>query len=265
VSWERKRLLVTVKAAPEPSKKYSDSVCTAGITPEGEFIRLYPVPFQVFRTGPRFKKFDWIEVECQPSTGEKLSRKESYKIRPHTLKIIDRSLSSTPVDWSGRAKALARVPRLSIEELEEAFRTERTSLGLVRVQELSKFYKTSEADEDVLESERAFQMVFGDDGGTKLQSALRQVPHVFKYRFSCAKAGVTCRGHDTTCEDWELFESNRSWRLRYPNAEERWGKLHYRFYTWLKERDLQFFVGTHSLYPVWMIVGLYYPPQSISG
>jgi hypothetical protein len=260
VTWVRKRVLVTVKAAPEASKKYSDSVCTAGITDNGEFIRLYPIPFQVFRSGVRFKKFDWIEVDCEPSTGEKLSRKESYKIRPDSLKIVDRSLSTAPIDWRGREHALSMVPRLSIEELETAFKAERASLGLVRVQELAEFYKTSDADEPALEAQHAFQMVFDPHGGTRVQPSLQHVPHVFKYRFSCNRAGIACRGHDTTCEDWELFESNRSWRERYPGAEELWQKLHYRFFDGMKTRDLQFFVGTHSLYPVWMVVGLYYPP-----
>lgn len=36
-----KEILVLVKAYPEPSKKYGSSVCTAGITKEGEWIRIY--------------------------------------------------------------------------------------------------------------------------------------------------------------------------------------------------------------------------------
>jgi hypothetical protein len=260
VTWVRKRVLVTVKAAPEPSRRYRDSVCTAGVTQDGELIRLYPVPFQLFRSESRFKKFDWIEVDCQPSSGEKFARKESHKIRPSTLRVVDRSLSRSPVNWSARAKALAGIPRLSIEELEAAFEADRVSLGLIRVGELSRFYKVSDADEHALESQRAFQMVFGEAGGAEVQSTLQHVPHVFKYQFTCARQGIVCRGHDTTCEDWELFESNRSWRDLYPTAAERWEKLYARFFTWLKCRDLQFFVGTHSLYPTWMVVGLYYPP-----
>jgi hypothetical protein len=264
VTWKRRRVLVTVKAAPEPSKKYHDSVCTAGVTEDGEFIRLYPVPFQVFRSGRRFRKFDWIEVDCEPSSGEKLSRRESHRIRPETLKIVDRSLSTAPVDWGGRAKALARVPRLSIEELEADFKARRTSLGLVKPAQLTEFYKTSDADEEALESQNAFQMVFDGAGDVQTQSALQHVPHVFKYKFSCNLANGGCRGHDMTCEDWELFESNRSWRRLYPDPEVRWEKLYFRFFTWMKSRDPHLFVGTHSLYPSWMVVGLYYPPAPSS-
>lgn len=65
MTWVRKEVLVTVKAAPQTSKKHGDCVCTAGITREGEWIRLYPIPLRLFQTGKGFKRFDWIEVECQ--------------------------------------------------------------------------------------------------------------------------------------------------------------------------------------------------------
>ena len=76
MSWVKRKVLVTVKAAPEPSKKYGDAVCTAGLTEDGEWIRLYPVPLDLWRRGRGFKKFDWIEVECKKvSQEEKLGRK----------------------------------------------------------------------------------------------------------------------------------------------------------------------------------------------
>ena len=48
MTWEKKRVLVTVTAYPEKSKKYGQVVCTIGLTEEGDWIRLYPVPFNVF-------------------------------------------------------------------------------------------------------------------------------------------------------------------------------------------------------------------------
>ena len=38
---EKKRVLILVKAEPSPSRKYGSTVCTAGVTDNGEFIRLY--------------------------------------------------------------------------------------------------------------------------------------------------------------------------------------------------------------------------------
>ena len=48
MNWEKKKILVTVKAYPEKSKRHGQVVCTIGITEEGEWIRLYPMPFESF-------------------------------------------------------------------------------------------------------------------------------------------------------------------------------------------------------------------------
>ena len=72
MQWETKRVLLTVKAYPEVSKKYGETVCLAGITEEGDFIRLYPVPFELFRSR-KLPKYSWIEVEC--------ARTEDYSSR----------------------------------------------------------------------------------------------------------------------------------------------------------------------------------------
>jgi len=87
---------------------------------------------------------------------------------------------------------------------------------------------------------------------------LPNLPHDFRYTFTCD--GGT-RTHDMICEDWELFESDRRWREKYPTEEERWQKIHDKFYTEFKETDLHFVMGMHSQYPTWMIIGVYRPPK----
>jgi hypothetical protein len=79
------------------------------LTEEGDWIRLYPIPFNVFSGPKKLRKYDWIEVECKKAE-EKLSRKESYRVRDRPLKIIDRSLSlrkvNGRVDWVERNKLI---------------------------------------------------------------------------------------------------------------------------------------------------------------
>lgn len=86
MTYKKKRVLLTVKAYPEKSKKYGACVCTAGITDNGDFIRLYPIPFETFRGDKNVPKYSWITVECEKAS-EYLSRKESYRVRYETLKI----------------------------------------------------------------------------------------------------------------------------------------------------------------------------------
>ena len=40
------RVVILVKAAPHPSRRYQETVCCAGVTTEGEWRRLYPVRFR---------------------------------------------------------------------------------------------------------------------------------------------------------------------------------------------------------------------------
>jgi hypothetical protein len=59
------------------------------------------MPFTTFLGAQKIKKYDWIEAECRRVKEEKLGRKESYRIRDGSVKILDRSLSEGKV--RGRA------------------------------------------------------------------------------------------------------------------------------------------------------------------
>jgi hypothetical protein len=64
-----------------------------------------------------------------------------------------------------------------------------------------------------------------------------------------------------TCEDWEVFEAYRKWPAKYGTEEKTLEMIRDRFFIRMKSRDLYFFMGMHSRYKVWMIIGLYYPPK----
>jgi len=42
----REKILVTVKTYPTLSRKYGETVCTAGVREDGSWVRIYPVPFR---------------------------------------------------------------------------------------------------------------------------------------------------------------------------------------------------------------------------
>lgn len=258
--WEKKRILITVKAYPEPSSKYKACVCTAGITEGGEWIRLYPIPFELFRGGESLKKYDWIDVECENrSKNEKLQRKESYKIRPSTLKVVDSSLNKRPTNWEARNEIVLPLLEDSIENLRAAYSEDKTSLGLIKPKDILDFYMSEELNDDektLAKAKECYQETLFKEKRTDLEV----LPHVFRYKFSCH--GESCNGHDISCEDWELFQSYRSWRWRYPKKEVLWEKLKQRYFTdMLTKKDLYFYMGTYSLQPSWLIIGLYYPPK----
>jgi len=257
MNWEKKKILIVVKAYPESSKKYRSVVCTAGITEDGELIRIYPVPLEAFRGNNRIPKFSWIEAEIKKATGEKLNRSDSYKVRDSSIKIFDKSLIQRPTNWEGRNEIVLPVISNSIEDLQQKYQENRISLGLIKPAKLFDFYRTKDlseiADNEILNIRQ--QTLYGED-----RTLLEILPHIFKYRFSCDHEG-SCE-HNMTCEDWELFQSYRNWRWKYKTPELLWEKIYQKYYTdMVEKKDLHFFMGTHSLYPVWMIIGLYYPPK----
>lgn len=48
---KREKLLVLAKTYPTISKTYEHLVCIAGITEDGEWRRIYPVPWNLFWKG----------------------------------------------------------------------------------------------------------------------------------------------------------------------------------------------------------------------
>jgi hypothetical protein len=257
MTWEKKKVLVTVKAYPEKSTKYGDTVCTIGLTEEGDWIRLYPIPYSTYINN-KIKKFDWIEVECSKAS-EKLSRKESYKIKTGSLKVIDDSLSSGKVNgianWHERNKLILSHVSPSIEKLKDQYILDKTSIGLIKPKEVINFYKKE--DLQIYSDTNVFQQSLF---GTKIPD-VEEIPHLFGYEFLCGGCQEGKR-HKIQCEDWELLESYRKWGINYQNIDTLWEKLQYKYYTYMIERDFYFFMGMFSQFPTWLIVGLYYPPKN---
>src|SRR5712664_1921031 len=71
----KERVLITVKTYPTLSRKYGETVCTAGIRADGSWVRIYPVPFRRLDEEEQYSKFDWIEADLIKSKSD---------IRPET-------------------------------------------------------------------------------------------------------------------------------------------------------------------------------------
>jgi len=260
LQWETKRVLVTVKAYPEVSKAYGEIVCLAGITDNGEFIRLYPVPFELFRGKDRIRKYTWVDAKCA-KVDDYQHRKDSYKVKTEfgkcMIKKIDESLTgiSGKTPWDQRSKIVLPLVSSSLEDLESRFSQDKSSLGLIKIQDLLDFYSKKPIEE--IEIERSMLIQKTLFGGSR--TLLDKIPHIFYYKFHCSPDCT--RIHDISIEDWEVFESFRSWSDIYLEKEILWQKLRQRYYEDFKEKNLHFFMGTHSRWPIWMIIGAYYPPK----
>lgn len=253
MTYERKTVLLTVKAYPEKSKKYKACVCTAGITDSGDMVRLYPIPFEEFRGGKNIPKYSWISVECEKAK-EYLNRKESYHVRPETIKIL-RHLG-TDRSWNDRDKIVLPLLSDSLEELQKRADVDHTSLGLIKPRQITALTIDNKDEINKEESEmiKEFQMTLEGER----RSILENIEYNFRYHFLCSNPD--CKGHKIMCEDWEMLESWRRWKVKYPTREKLIEKFQERFLHYMVKQDLYFFVGTHSRFNTWLIIGLYYPP-----
>ncbi|MEV6871447.1 hypothetical protein [Amycolatopsis sp. NPDC051128] len=82
------KVLITVKATPNPSDKYGETVCVAGLSLDPVrpgWIRLYPINFRELGSQESFKKYDIVTVKAVPARQD--SRRESWRPQMPTLKV----------------------------------------------------------------------------------------------------------------------------------------------------------------------------------
>ncbi len=258
MSWEEREILLVVKTYPERSRKYINTVCTAGILMDTyEWVRIYPISFDVYRTKP-LNKFVLIKAQIKKNTRERLKRKESYNIRDSTIKIINMDLVNAKKKgvWERRKEILDKLKSDSIEALKEQSKKDRTSLGIIKPKiDTVKFKLKKPIEEIEIDIAETIQLNLYGESLKKVD----KIEKIFYYSFECF--GKDCKGHQMICTDWELLESFRKWRNKYHNPEELKEKLINKYETWMKNRDLHFILGTHNRFNTWFIIGLFYPPK----
>ncbi|HOV82963.1 MAG TPA: hypothetical protein PLQ01_09860 [Methanothrix sp.] len=245
------KIVVLAKTYPEKSKKYGALVCTAGINEQGDFRRLYPVPWnQFFKGNPaKFSKWDIIAVDTT-TDGLRDHREESRKVvHPHMI----RSLSSitTKKQWADRIAVMNSLDNTSLCEVQRtqraAERPLEKTLCMVTPRKVNKLLaKPRDCITDEGEVNCMDGLIQTDLYGNRLPSRLPWVG--FTFTCDCAD----CKGHRMMCIDWEFQELYR--REGEDKARE---KLE-----WLKQRDLRFICGTIWNHPFsWVVVSLLYPPK----
>src|SRR5688572_30086842 len=99
---ERKKILITVRTYPVPATKGVEVSCTAGITDDQQWIRLFPVPYRFLQPDRRFRKYQWIEAMVVKASD---SRPESYHIYRDSIDIVSEVLPTTNT-WQQRKELI---------------------------------------------------------------------------------------------------------------------------------------------------------------
>jgi hypothetical protein len=252
--WDTKRVLITVRTYPVPAQKNIEVSCTAGVTSDGKWIRLFPVPYRYLDYDKRFAKYQWIDVSVTKAPQD--HRPESYKLNVDTIKIGEQV--STANAWRQRKDILGPLMRQSMCEIRRERDTNGfPTLGLFRPAKIERLLiEPDNAEWTPQQLTNLDQtMLFHSGPAEKLE----KIPHKFRYQFRCNDSD--CDGHTMMCTDWEMLESYRQWRDTY---EEEWETAFRQKYEdeMIHKRDTHFYVGTVHRYPTeWIIVGLFYPPR----
>lgn len=249
--WKTEDIFITVKAYPNPSKKYKESVCTAGITKNGNWIRLYPVKYRQLPKSKQFKKYQWIQAKISKNQTDK--RPESYYLDHKSIKILKEEK-----DWPNRDKYLLKYVDSSIENLQAKSKSEDISLGLIKPASIDKLIiEKTESDWKKGHLKVINQISLFDKNP---KNKLKKIPYIFKYKFKCNNK--KCTGHKLKIVDWEInalylncsYSDNPLDLVKQKYEEE-----------FINKKDLYFFVGTpHSQhrFGTFIIIGVYYPPKT---
>lgn len=254
---EKKKVLITVKAYPNPSKKYSETVCCAGIDlKDNTWIRLYPIPYRDLDSNQKFKKYNIIEIDCSKAKNDK--RPESFKVNSDTIQIIKHL--DTKKKWIERKQIVLKLPDKSMCQVLKDAKEKDFSLGLIKPEHISFSHKKHTLSDKTARESCYAQLSFFD----KAKNAIEEIPYNFYYDFKCS--GVSnCPGHKLSIIDWEIGQAYRDWRNRYPTKEILLHKIKQR---WLDiadttKKDVYFYVGNMQRFRnTFMILGVFYPPKN---
>lgn len=265
---ERERILITVKTYPTLSRKYGETVCTAGLRADGTWVRMYPVPFRRLEEKEQYRKYDWVECRLQRNRAD--VRPETYRpVDPHELVPVGHI--GTDDVWRERREIVLDKARVH-EDLDELIRLARANTISLAVFKPARILDlVVEADEREWKPERVSEMraasrqreLFADDVWRETFKIIRKMPFKFSYRFEDA-AG---KRSEQQILDWEIGQLY--WNcLRAANGDEdrAVAKVREKYLDQFPKKDLHLFLGTtqqwHQVAPnPWVIIGMFPAPR----
>jgi hypothetical protein len=260
---KKERILVTVKTYPTLSRKYGETVCTAGMRPDGTWVRIYPVPFRRLEEAQQYRKFDWLE--CRLERNKSDPRPETYRpLDQEELKAVGHM--DTADEWRERRQLLLKKAHVydRLDELIEGAKQNKVSLAVFKPTKVRDFIWEEEDrdwNKDKLAEMRALydQLdFFGDNSWRKTFEVIRKLPFSFSYKFEDA----TGRLSELQILDWEI--GALYWnclKISSGDEAEARARVRQKYFDEFPKKDLHFFLGTtqefHFRAPnPWVIIGV---------
>ena len=232
--------IILIKAAPQVGQRHGETVCCAGISLDGHWLRLYPVSFRILDDAQKFRRWDRIRFKWRIPTDDQ--RVESRRVDQESISITG---SLKP---SERERFLAGLITTSLDDERKAGR----SLALLKAQDLQfKFEKRTPAE--IAEDQARFTALRAqpDLFNTKSMIPYSPCPYKFKYKYRTDDGD-----REGTCQDWEIEATYFNWSKQY-GEESAIVMMQKTFGVDYPQKGMLLAMGTHSLYPeTWLINGV---------
>lgn len=215
-NFQKRRVCILVKAYPQPSQKYEETVYVAAVTEAHELVRLYPIRFRHLPQEKRFDRFDWVEVEMTRANED--PRPESYRVKEDTISVVVRGerLSSDEKVRIWKPSVID-----SLEALKEAQTSTQRSLGIVHPDPDTVRFKHEPIDKAEEDDQETARSVYQQQ--SLIEKPLTQLPSpecIFRYQFSSGGKKHTMQLHD-----WEVETTYHKYKREYGSAEKALEKM----------------------------------------
>ena len=184
----KERILITVKTYPTLSRKYGETVCTAGVREDGSWVRIYPVPFRRLNEKQQYSKFDWIN--CTLIRNKKDPRPETH----HAADSKDFEPVAhvgTAVEWRDRRKLLLHTSKVytRLKPLIDGAKANKVSLAVFKPEHIVGF--KWEAEEREWDAAKVTEMrnrtnqseLFAEETWRQTFKVIPKLPYSFSYEF----------------------------------------------------------------------------------
>jgi hypothetical protein len=249
-------VLITVKAAPNPSTSYGETVCVAGIRIDPGYerwVRLYPVSFRDLERTEQFRKYQVVHLRATPNQRDR--RIESW--RPNRESITP-GVFLKP--WASRRPYIDPYIQESMCAIHRAVNRHvvAPSLAAVRPKRVRNLIIKHHPGWSTTEQAKIENYVNQYDLTGRSRTALEAPRFRGWYSYVCWEP--SCRGHQQGILDWEFVTFQRN--SRRMNDEDLICALRHKFLTELcsSTRDVAFYVGNQAKREqTFSVLGVYYP------
>lgn len=271
------KILISVMTYPTLSKKYYETVCTAGFREDGRWVRIFPVPLRLMKLQEEktYGKWQWIEVNMSRSLKDE--RPESHHIDIDSIKpgkVI--SSKSWDIRWEFVKKNKPIFTDMS--EVIRLAKENKLSLAVLKPKKImdvvcEKYteddfanHRKKLADLEARLNAENLQLSLWDDTPANMKEQFRfaeMIPYKFKYRF------ISDDGKTRTLmiEDWEIVALYRNCINSGDTEQVACQKVREKYMKLATNNDVYLFLGTifkrqrmNAANP-FIIVGVFYPPR----